>query len=274
MSSITPARTRAHAAARARWALSDGLAAAERLLTKLRHDQTAMAMTIGAPVGLVVFFGYIFGSAITVPGHENYRAYLVPGLFVMTAANIIPAMVTMARDSTRGVVERFRSLPISRAAVPFGQSAANALYGLVGFVLMAACGLAVGWRIDRGSYHALAALGLLVAFSFAMTWVGMYLGLLVGSEETAAQASILILPVTSLSNVFVPTSGMPGWLRLIADWNPVSALATASRQLLGNPTSPANGSWPLEHPIIASLAWTALLIALFVPLCTVRYARR
>lgn len=274
MSSITPARTRAHAAARARWALSDGLAAAERLLTKLRHDQTAIAMTIGAPVGLVVFFGYIFGSAITVPGHENYRAYLVPGLFVMTAANIIPAMVTMARDSTRGVVERFRSLPISRAAVPFGQSAANALYGLVGFVLMAACGLAVGWRIDRGPYHALAALGLLVAFSVAMTWVGMYLGLLVGSEETAAQASILILPVTSLSNVFVPTSGMPGWLRLIADWNPVSALATAARQLLGNPTSPANGSWPLEHPIIASLAWTALLIALFVPLCTVRYARR
>jgi ABC-2 type transport system permease protein len=274
MSSISRAGTPAQAAARVRWALSDGLAAAERLLTKLRHDQVAMAMTIGAPVALVVFFGYIFGSAITVPGHENYRAYLVPGLFVMTAANIIPSMVTMARDSSRGVVDRFRSMPISRAAVPFGQAAANALYGLVGFVLMALCGLAVGWRIDRGPYHALAALGLLMAYQVAMTWVGMYLGLLVGSEEAAAQASILILPVTSLSNVFVPTSGMPGWLRLVADWNPVSALAAAARQLLGNPAAPANGTWPLEHPVIASLGWTVLLLVVFVPLCTIRYARR
>lgn len=259
--------------ARARWALSDGLAAAERLLTKLRHDQLAMGMTIGAPVALVVFFGYIFGSAIVVPGHENYRLYLIPGLFVMTAANILPSMVMMARDTTRGVVERFRSLPISRAAVPFGQAAANALYGLISFVLMALCGLVVGWRIERGAGYAIAALGLLVAFQIAMTWTGMYLGLVVGSEETASQASILIFPVTSLSNVFVPTSGMPGWLRLTADWNPVSAVSAATRHLLGNPTGPANGAWPLEHPVLAAVGWTALLLAVFIPLCTIRYSR-
>jgi ABC-2 type transport system permease protein len=208
----------ARIAARAAWAVSDGLAAAERLLTKLRHDTTAMAMTLGAPVVLVLVFGYIFGSAIAVPGRGNYREYLVPGLFVMIAANIIPSMVTMARDAGRGVVDRFRSLPITRAAVPFGQATATALYGLANFVLMGLCGLVVGWRIHRGAGDALIALGLLVAFQIAMTWVGMYLGLLVGSEETAAQASILIFPVTGLSNVFVPTSGMPAWLRLIADW--------------------------------------------------------
>lgn len=260
--------------ARAWWAVSDGLTAAERLLIKLRHDSTAMAMTLGAPVIMVVFFGYVFGSAIAVPGHGNYREYLVPGLFVLLAANIIPTMVTMARDAGRGVVDRFRSLPIARSAVPFGQATATAVYGLANFVLMGLCGLVVGWRINRGAGDALIALGLLVAFQVAMTWVGMYLGLLVGNEETAAQASILIFPVTGLSNVFVPTSGMPAWLRLIADWNPVSALAAATRQLFGNPTTPADGAWPLEHPVVAALAWTALLLAVFVPLCTARYARR
>jgi ABC-2 type transport system permease protein len=112
-----------------------------------------------------------------------------------------------------------------------------------------------------------------VAFQFAATWVGIYLGLVIGNEQTAAQASILVFPVTMLSNIFVPTGGMPPWLRAIADWNPVSALAAAVRQLFGNPAGPANGAWPLEHPVTASLAWTALLLAVFVPLCTARYAR-
>lgn len=135
------------------------------------------------------------------------------------------------------------------------------------------CGLAVGWRVHRGAADAATALGLLLAFQVAMIWVGMYLGLVVGKEETAAQASILIFPVTTISNVFVPTSGMPGWLRAVAYWNPVSAVAAAVRQLFGSPAAPANGAWPLEHPIAASLGWTALLLIVFVPLCTARYAR-
>jgi ABC-2 type transport system permease protein len=159
------------------------------------------------------------------------------------------------------------------SAVPAGQAAATALYGLVNFVLMALCGLAVGWRIERGAGGALAALGLLVAFQVAMTWLGLYLGLVIGREEAAAQASILTLPVSALSNVFVPTSGMPAWLRAIADWNPISALAAATRQLLGNPVASADGAWPLQHPVAASLGWTVLLLAVFVPLCTSRYAR-
>lgn len=259
--------------ARARWALTDGLAAAERVLTKLRHDPTSIALTLGAPVVMVLIFGYIFGSAITVPAGGSYRDFLVPGLFVTIAANIVPSMVAMARDATRGVVDRFRSMPISRTAVPFGQSAATAVYGLGNFVLMALCGLVVGWRIHRGVADAVGACGLLLAFQVAMTWVGMYLGLVIGKEETAAQASILIFPIATVSNVFVPTSGMPAWLRVIADWNPISALAAACRQLFGSPAAPANGAWPLEHPIVASLAWTALFLVAFVPLCTARYAR-
>jgi ABC-2 type transport system permease protein len=273
MSIAQGTQERAGAATGAWWAVSDGLAAAERVLTKLRHDQTALGLTIGAPVLLVLVFGYIFGSAISVPGGGSYRSYLVPGLFVMIAANITPSMVTMAQDAARGVVERFRSLPIARAAVPAGQAAATALYGLVSFVLMALCGLAVGWRFERGADDALAALGLLVAFQVAMTWIGLYLGLLIGRADAAGQATILLFPVTALSNVFVPTSGMPAWLRAIADWNPISALAAAARQLFGNPVAPTNGTWPLEHPVVATLAWTVLLLAVFVPLCTARYAR-
>jgi len=258
---------------RVRGALTDGAAAAERQLARLRHDPSAIALTLGAPVVLVVIFGYIFGSAISVPGGGNYRAFLLPGLFATIAANILPSMIAMARDSTRGVVDRFRSLPIARAAVPFGQAAATTIYGLVSFLLMALCGLAVGWRIERGAGSALAALALVTAFQFAATWAGMYLGLVIGSETAASQASILLFPVTTLSNVFVPTSGMPAWLRAIADWNPVSALAAAMRDLFGNPAAPADGAWPLLHPVLASVGWLVLLLVIFVPLCAARYAR-
>lgn len=253
-------------------ALTDGAAAAERVLTKLRHDPTAIALTLGGPVAMVVIFGYIFGGAIAVPG-GGYRAFLVPGLFATIAVSIVPSMFAMARDSSRGVVDRFRSLPIARTAVPFGEAAAILVSGLVSFVLMALCGLAVGWRIERGAGYAAAALALLVAFQFAVTWIGMYLGLVLRSEQAAGQASILVYPVTMLSNVFVPTSGMPAGLRAIADWNPVSALTAAIRDLSGSPGAPTNGTWQLEHPVPATLAWTALLLAIFVPLCTRRFAR-
>jgi ABC-2 type transport system permease protein len=254
-------------------AVIDGLAAAERRLTKLRHDPNAIALTLGAPVLLVVIFGYIFGSAIAVPGGGNYRAFLIPGLFAMIAVNVVPSMIAMAQDSGKGVVDRLKSLPIARVAVPFGQAAATTVYGLGSFVLMGLCGLAVGWRIERGAGYALAALALVAGFQFAASWVGMYLGLVIGNEESAAQASILVFPVTALSNLYVPTSGMPAWLRAIADWNPVSALAAALRDLFGNPAAPANGTWPLEHPVLASLGWVVLLLAIFVPLCAARYAR-
>jgi ABC-2 type transport system permease protein len=255
-------------------ALTDGAAAAERQLTRLRHDPSAIALTLGAPVVLVLIFGYIFGSAIALPGGGgSYREFLLPGLLAMTAANVLPSMVAMARDSTRGVVDRFRSLPIARMAVPFGQAAATTLYGLGSFVLMGLCGLAVGWRIERGAGYAVGALALAAAFQFSATWVGMYLGLVLGNEEAAGQASILVFPVTMVSNVFVPTSGMPAWLRTIADWNPVSALAAALRDLCGNPAPPANGAWPLLHPVLASVGWLVLLLLVFVPLCAARYNR-
>jgi ABC-2 type transport system permease protein len=255
-------------------AMAEGSAAAYRMLSKLRHDPAAIAVTLAVPVVLVLMFGYLLGSAIAVADGGNYREFLVPGLMAMLAFNVTSAMVMMARDSSRGVVDRFRSMPITRVAIPFGQAAAQTLYGAACLLLIALCGLAVGWRIRNGLAPALEAAALLVAFQFAATWIGMYLGLIVGNEQTAAPLSILVFPFTMISNVFVPTAGMPTWLHVLANWNPLSALSSAARTLFGNPTVPTNGAWPLEHPVIATLTWTAILLAVFVPLCSARYARR
>ncbi|WP_035856703.1 ABC transporter permease [Cryptosporangium arvum] len=253
-------------------AVVDGMAAAERVLTRLRHDPSGIVLTLAGPLVLVVAFGYIIGSAIDVPG-GGYRAYLVPGLFVLIAVNIVPPLVTMVRDNQLGVVDRYRSLPIARSAVPFGQAVATGAYGLVNFVLMGLLGLLVGWRIERGAGRALAALGLLLLVQFAMTWVGLYLGLVVRSQEAAGQLSLVVLPVSMVSNVMVPTGGMPGWLRAVAEWNPVSALGQAVRELCGNPLPTESSAWPLQHPVAASLLYAAVILAIFVPATTVRFAR-
>ncbi|MFG1924243.1 ABC transporter permease [Cryptosporangium sp. NPDC048952] len=253
-------------------AVIDGMAAAERVLTKLRHDPSGIALTLAGPLVLVVAFGYIIGSAIDVQG-GGYREYLLPGLFVLIAVNIVPPLVTMVRDNQLGVVDRYRSMPIARSAVPLGQAVATSAYGLVNFTLMGLLGLLVGWRIERGAGRALAALGLLLLVQFAMTWVGLYLGLVVRTQEAAGQLALIVLPVSMVSNLMVPTGGMPGWLRVIADWNPVSALGQAVRELCGNPIPVEASSWPLQHPVAATLIYSAVILAVFVPATTLRYAR-
>ncbi|MBT0772704.1 ABC transporter permease [Kineosporia sp. J2-2] len=257
--------------------MRDALPAAERLLLAVLRNPAFIVVLVAAPIVLVLIFGFIFGGAIAVPGRATggagYREFLIPGLLVMTASNIVPSMVTAAKDNHTGLTDRFRSLPISRVAIPAGHALANLLYGVIGFVIMMLCGLVVGWRIRGNLIETLTAVGILLLFQFAATWIGMYLGYLFDDEETAGQAAILVMPVGMISNVFVPTSGMPGWLRTIADWNPLSAVCAALRQLFGNPSVPAGGVWPLEHPVTAALLWAAGLLAVFVPLCTRGYVR-
>jgi len=252
------------------------LAATERLLLAVVRNPLFLIMLVAGPIALVVIFGYIFGGAISLPdggSGAEYREFLIPGLLVVIAFNIIPAMTSAATESARGISDRFRAMPISRAAVPTGQVIATTLYGTVGFAVMMACGLAVGWRIRGSAGDALLAVGLLLLFLFTMTWAGAYLGYLVADVETAGQTSILVLPATMLSNVFVPTDGMPGWMRVIAEWNPMSALSAAVRELFGNPTLPTTSAWPSQHPVAACLIWAAGLLLVLVPLCTRRYAQ-
>lgn len=254
-------------------ALRDGWTIVRRNLSQLRHAPGEIAAALIFPAIMVVIFGYIFGSAIGVPGGGNYREYLMPGLFSMTAVfSVVSTMNKVAADNGEGVMDRFRSMPMARWAVPFGQTGADATISVSGFAILAVTGLVVGWRIHRGVGDAAAAFGIIVLFAYALTWIGVLLGLMFKNEATADRMTPLVFPFSMLSNSFVPTSGMPAWLRTIADWNPVSAVTQSSRTLFGNPGAVVGShAWPMQHPVPAALLWSALILLITVPLATYRY---
>ncbi|OKJ97029.1 multidrug ABC transporter permease [Streptomyces sp. CB03234] len=255
----------------------DGAAILGRHLQRIRHAPAILVMTQTMPIVFLLFFGYVFGGALAMPGTE-YRAYLVPGLLVATAANgIMTGMFTAAQDAHRGVMDRFRTLPMSRAAVPLGQAAADLVTTAVGLVPLMLVGLAMGWRIEGGALEAVGAFGLLLLFRFATTWVGILLGLASRSEEAAGQLGSATFMLPLLSNAYIPTDGMPGWLRTVAEWNPISAVATAVRDLFGNAEGAAaaaaeGAAWPVAHPVAGAVGWSLVLLAVCVPAAVRRYA--
>lgn len=253
--------------------LYDGSAVLGRHLQRIRRAPALLVLTQTMPITLLLFFGYVFGSAMAMPG-ADYRAFLVPGMLVATAANgIMTGMFGAAQDAHRGVMDRFRTLPMSRAAVPLGQAVADLLTTAAGLVPMVLVGLAMGWRIEGGLPSALGAFGLLLLFRFSATWLGILLGLASKSEEAAGQLGSATFMLPLLSNAYLPTAGMPGWVRAIAEWNPISAVCTALRDLFGNAPVPHGASWPVAHPVAGSLAWCAVLLVVCVPLAVRRYAR-
>lgn len=250
----------------------DGTAMLGRQLRRLRNNPGLMILSQTMPVSMLLFFGYVFGSALAVPG-TAYRSFLLPGLLVATAAGgVMTGMFQSAQDVHRGVTDRFRTLPVSRAAVPLGQALADALVTAAGTVPFLLVGLAVGWRVEGSAPAAAGALALLLLFRFACVWTGIYLGLLTRNEEAAGQlgGATFLLPL--LSSAYIPTEGLPGWLRTVAEWNPISAVATALRDLFGNASVPEGAAWPVAHPVAGSLAWCAVLLAVFVPLAVREYA--
>jgi ABC-2 type transport system permease protein len=260
-------------ASRIRWTLTDGVTLVWRNLIQLKSQPGELVAALIFPAIMIVLFGYVFGSAIKVPGGGDYREFLMPGLFAMTTfTSLMTTLLAVATDASKGVMDRFRSMPMARSAVPFGQVGGDIVIGIAGMVILVGCGFAVGWRIHHGVMSALAAFGLLLLLRYALSWAGVFLGLLVKNEETADQMLPLIFPVSMLSNSFVPTAGMPAWLRTVSDWNPVSALVAACRGLFGNPGVPSGHvALPLQHPVAATLLWSAALLAIFVPLSVRRY---
>ncbi|MDX2936340.1 ABC transporter permease [Streptomyces ipomoeae] len=251
----------------------DGTAMLGRQLRRARNNPGLLILTQTMPISMLLFFGYVFGSALAVPG-EEYRSLLVPGLLVVTAAGgVMTGMFQAAQDTHRGVMDRFRSLPMSRAAVPLGQAVADVVVTAAGTVPFLLVGLAVGWRMEGGAVGAVGAFALLLLFRFAAVCVGVFLGLLTRNEEAAGQlgGATFLLPL--LSNAYIPTDNLPGWLRTAAEWNPISAVTTALRDLFGNAPVPEGAAWPVAHPVAGSLAWCAVLIAVFLPLAVRRYAR-
>ncbi|MGW4462017.1 ABC transporter permease [Micromonospora sp. NPDC004704] len=259
--------------ARLRWRVIDILTICHRNLLQLKHAPGQIVGTVAFPLTAVVLFGYVFGSAIPIAEGANYRAYLMPGLFVMsTVTTLVTAMITLVGDSDLGVMDRFRSMPAERSSILFGQTLSDLLTNAVSLLVMACAGLVVGWRVQTGPGSALAGFGLLMLLQFAISWVGLFLGTVIRNVQTAAKLGPLIMPVTMISNVFVPTEGMPTVLRTVAEWNPVSASVAACRQLFGNPASTAvDPAWPIAHPIIATVGWSVLLIVIFMPLAIRRF---
>jgi ABC-2 type transport system permease protein len=248
--------------------LSDGLLIAQRNLRRIPRIPELAIFAILQSIMFVLLFAFVFGGAIPLPGGGSYREYLMPGIFAQT---IVFAAATTAiglrEDLNKGILDRFRSLPMARGAVLSGRTLSDVVYnGGILLVLMAS-GFVVEWRVHNGIGSFLAGVGLLLLFAFAMSWIGVWLGLSVPTVEVAQQVSFTVLfPLTFLSNVFVPTATLPDLLRPIAEWNPVSTLTAATRQLWGNPNPFAASGFPAENPILLTLVWIFVLLAIFAPL--------
>ena len=198
----------------------------------------------------VLLFAFVFGGAIPLPGGGSYREFLMPGIFVQTLAFAsITTAIAVADDMTKGLIDRFRSLPMARSAVLSGRTFADILYNTGILIVLMLSGLAVGWRVNNGFGDFVAAVALLLFFTYAMAWIGVFLGLVVPTVEVAQQLGFLIIfPITFVSNAFVPTETLPGVLQPVAEWNPVSALTGATRELFGNPNPFVIGLVPRPAP--------------------------
>jgi ABC transporter DrrB family efflux protein len=255
-------------------AMSDGAVVAKRNLIKIKRVPELLVFTTLQPIMFILLFAYVFGSAIDT-GTVNYREFLIAGIFAQTV--IFGATLTgvgLADDIQKGVIDRFRSLPMSRSAVLVGRTTSDVLNNVLVIVVMSLTGLVVGWRIRTSFLEALGGFLLLLLFAYAISWVMAWVGLLVPSVEVVQSASfIVIFPITFIANTFVPSSGLPGPLRAIAEWNPVSSVTQAARELFGNvaPGTPVPDAWSLQHPVLYTLLWVALILAVFIPLSLRQY---
>ncbi|HEX5016082.1 MAG TPA: ABC transporter permease [Actinomycetes bacterium] len=260
-----------------RWVMSlhDGLVITKRNLLHTTRVPELLLFTTLQPVMFVLLFAYVFGGAIPIPGGGSYREFLMAGIFVQTIAfNGASTAVGMAEDMQKGLVDRFRSLPMAHSAVLVGRTIADMLRGVLVLVVMSICGFLVGWRIHNGVAEALFAYALILAFGFAMSWIGAWIGLKSPNTEVANSAGFIwLFPMTFLSNAFVPLTGMPTVLQTIAVWNPVSAVVAASRDLFGNPNPYVGDAWPEQYPILVSIVWIVAILAIFVPLSVRAYRR-
>jgi ABC-2 type transport system permease protein len=254
----------------ARWVLTDAWTIAQRFLRHWWQQPGPVLIGWFFPVLILLMFGGLFGGAITVPG-GNYFEFLMPGMFALAMFFGLEATVLgVTTDAQKGVTDRFRTLPIRGVSIVLGRCLADLLSSVVGLLILIGTGLALGWRWHNGLAAALAAVGLLLLFRFAMLWVGIVIGLSISGPEWVSAVQILVWPVGFLSSVFVDPATMPSWLGAIAAWNPISITAAATRQLFGNPGF-GGTSWLAEHAIVMAIAMPMLLTAVFMPLAAWAY---
>lgn len=253
----------------------DGIVLTRRNVIRMARLPDVIVFAIVQPIIFVLLFRYVLGSAIAVPG-VAYAEFLMAGVFVQTVAFASAnTCIGLADDAQTGILERFRTLPMSSAAVLVGRSTADLLLNVLVTPVLLGCGLLVGWRIRSSALEALGGVALLLLFAYTMIWVSAFVGLSVRSVQVAQSAGFVwLIPVSFVSNAFVPTARMPAAVRTVADWNPVSTVGTAMRELFGNTEGAApSTSWPDQHALAVSLVWCAVLLAIFVPLSVRQYRR-
>ena len=253
--------------------LREGALIAGRDLLHRVREPWGLVFGLAFNLMLILMFGFLFGGAIEVPGGGDYLAYLLPGMFALAMLfGLESTMTAMSEDAKRGITDRFRSLPISSASVALGRAIADLADSALSLAVLMVGGFLIGWRPTTGPAEIALAVLLLLWLRFALLWVGIFLGLSFRGTGATTAVQVLVWPVGFLSTVFVSAETMPGWLGAIAEWNPVSATATAARELFGNPTGVTSG-WFAEHAVLAASAWPLAITLVFAPLAATAYRR-
>jgi ABC transporter DrrB family efflux protein len=248
-----------------------------RNLVHIQREPMQLSDVTVQPVLFTLLFVYIFGAGIVLPDGGNYTNFAIAGMLMLNlTTSAMGTAVGLSTDLSTGVIDRFRTLPMWRAAVLAGRSFADILTAGVCTVIVALTGLAIGWRPDAAAGSVVAGFALALLFAYAMSWACACLGLVSKGPESAQSMGLLILfPLAFVSNAMVPTQHMPSWLRVLADWNPVSAVASALRNLWGNPNPSATiHAWPMQHPVWAALLWSGAILVICGPLAVHLYRKR
>ncbi|MFI1679420.1 MULTISPECIES: ABC transporter permease [unclassified Streptomyces] len=258
----------------------DSLVIARRNLIRMSRIPEMVLFGVIQPVMFVVLFTYVFGGSMKIGDSTDpdvYKDFLMAGIFAQTVTFATAGSAAgIADDMQKGLVDRFRSLPMARGAVLTGRTVADLVQTAITLVVLAVVALLVGWRTGSAeptnAGRILAGFGLLLLLGYAFTWIGALIGLSVRTPEAATSGGIIwLFPVTFISNAFVDSSQMTPWLRHVADWNPFSAIVQACRQLFGNPGVSPSDAWPMQHPVWASLLYSVLIVLIFRTLAVRKY---
>ncbi|MCZ7458363.1 ABC transporter permease [Streptomyces sp. WMMC940] len=258
--------------------VSDSLVVAKRNLIRMTRIPEMIIFGMIQPIMFVVLFTYVFGGSIQVGASTStqaYREFLMAGIFAQTVTFATAgAGAGIADDMHKGLIDRFRSLPMARGAVLTGRTLADLVQTALTLVVLAVVALLVGWRTHENLGKVLLGFLLLLLLGYAFSWIGALIGLSVRTPEAATSGGLIwLFPLTFISNAFVDANNMPGFLRTIAEWNPFSATVQACRELFGNlpPGFEAPDAWPMQHPVLASVIWSVLILSVFRTLAVRKY---
>ena len=258
-------------------AVTDTLIITQRQLRLLTRVPEVLIFSTIQPVMFVLLFRYVFGGSIDTGQPGGYVQLLMPGIFVQTVAFTLAGTASgLAEDMKKGLIDRFRSLPISQSALVIGRTLGDSLLNIVVLAVMGIAGYLVGWRPSSGALSVAIGFLFLLFFGYALSWVGIYVGLSASDARVVQNVSFLVtFPLTFLSNAFAPTTGMPRALQYFAEWNPVSTMVAACRELFGleNQFGATAGSFPSENPLLTSFIYMIIIMAIFIPISVRKYQR-